>query len=158
MQLLKIFENGGILRHSQVLKKVFINEKTNETYVLPTLEVGNSYLVSVVGQDQNGIEVVQNYNHGIYFESNGNPPKLKITQPDGASIYLKKGSALELSGTVEAEDITTIKVYVEDKLIEGENSSWTSTVNNPSMNLDGTGTGVWGGIVIPANELKWLQD
>lgn len=131
-----------------------INEKTNETYVLPTLEVGNSYLVSVVGQDQNGIEVVQNYNHGIYFESNGNPPKLKITQPDGASIYLKKDSALELSGTVEAEDITTIKVYVEDKLIEGENSSWTSTVNNPSMNLDGTGTGVWGGIVIPANEFS----
>lgn len=131
-----------------------INEKTNETYVLPTLEVGNSYLVSVVGQDQNGIEVVQNYNHGIYFESNGNPPKLKITQPDGASIYLKKGSALELTGTVEAEDITTIKVYVEDKLIEGENSSWTSTVNNPSMNLDGTGTGVWGGIVIPANEFS----
>ena len=128
------------------------HEKTKETYVLPTLEVGNSYLVSVVGQDQNGIEFVQSYTHGIYFESNGNPPRLKITQPEGASVYLKKDSALELSGTVEAEDFTTIKVYVEDKLIEGENSSWTSTVNNPSMNLDGTGTGVWSGIVIPASE------
>ena len=130
------------------------HEKTKETYVLPTLEVGNSYLVSVVGQDQNGIEFVQSYTHGIYFESNGNPPKLKITQPEGASVYLKKDSALELSGTVEAEDFTTIKVYVEDKLIEGENSSWTSTVNNPSMNLDGTGTGVWSGIVIPASEFS----
>ncbi|MBQ1972176.1 MAG: Ig-like domain repeat protein, partial [Treponema sp.] len=128
------------------------HEKTKETYVLPTLEVGNSYLVSVVGQDQNGIEFVQSYTHGIYFESNGNPPRLKITQPEGASVYLKKDSALELSGTVEADDFTTIKVYVEDKLIEGENSSWTSTVNNPSMNLDGTGTGVWSGIVIPASE------
>lgn len=128
------------------------HEKTKETYVLPTLEVGNSYLVSVVGQDQNGIEFVQSYTHGIYFESNGNPPRLKITQPEGASVYLKKDSALELSGTVEAEDFTTIKIYVEDKLIEGENSSWTSTVNNPSMNLDGTGTGVWNGIVIPASE------
>ena len=128
------------------------HEKTKETYVLPTLEVGNSYLVSVVGQDQNGIEFVQSYTHGIYFESNGNPPRLKITQPEGASVYLKKDSALELSGTVEAEDFTTIKVYVEDKLIEGENSSWTSTVNNPAMNLDGTGTGVWSGIVIPASE------
>lgn len=128
------------------------HEKTKETYVLPTLEVGNSYIVSVVGQDQNGIEFVQSYTHGIYFESNGNPPRLKITQPEGASVYLKKDSALELSGTVEAEDFTTIKVYVEDKLIEGENSSWTSTVNNPSMNLDGTGTGVWSGIVIPASE------
>ena len=128
------------------------HEKTKETYVLPTLEVGNSYIVSVVGQDQNGIEFVQSYTHGIYFESNGNPPRLKITQPEGASVYLKKDSVLELSGTVEAEDFTTIKVYVEDKLIEGENSSWTSTVNNPSMNLDGTGTGVWSGIVIPASE------
>lgn len=128
------------------------HEKTKETYVLPTLEVGNSYMVSVVGQDQNGIEFVQSYTHGIYFESNGNPPRLKITQPEGASVYLKKDSALELSGTVEADDFTTIKVYVEDKLIEGENSSWTSTVNNPSMNLDGTGTGVWSGIVIPASE------
>ena len=128
------------------------HEKTKETNVLPTLEVGNSYLVSVVGQDQNGIEFVQSYTHGIYFESNGNPPRLKITQPEGASVYLKKDSALELSGTVEADDFTTIKVYVEDKLIEGENSSWTSTVNNPSMNLDGTGTGVWSGIVIPASE------
>ena len=128
------------------------NEQTKEKYVLPTLEVGNSYIVSVVGQDQNGIEFVQSYTHGIYFESNGNPPRLKITQPEGASVYLKKDSALELSGTVEADDFTTIKVYVEDKLIEGENSSWTSTVNNPSMNLDGTGTGVWSGIVIPASE------
>lgn len=128
------------------------HEKTKETYVLPTLEVGNSYIVSVVGQDQNGIEFVQSYTHGIYFESNGNPPRLKITQPEGASVYLKKDSVLELSGTVEADDFTTIKVYVEDKLIEGENSSWTSTVNNPSMNLDGTGTGVWSGIVIPASE------
>ncbi len=147
--------NGSNYKVSLLLSSSEIEntiEDTDITYVLPTLEVGNSYLVSVVGQDQNGIEVVQNYNHGIYFESNGNPPKLKITQPDGASIYLKKDSALELSGTVEAEDITTIKVYVEDKLIEGENSSWTSTVNNPSMNLDGTGTGVWGGIIIPASE------
>ena len=128
------------------------HEQTKEKYVLPTLEVGNSYIVSVVGQDQNGIEFVQSYTHGIYFESNGNPPRLKITQPEGASVYLKKDSALELSGTVEADDFTTIKVYVEDKLIEGENSSWTSTVNNPSMNLDGTGTGVWSGIVIPASE------
>lgn len=131
-----------------------INEKTNETYVLPTLEVGNSYLVSVVGQDQNGIEVVQNYNHGIYFESNGNPPKLKITQPDGASVYLKKGSALELTGTVEAEDFTTVKLYVNDKLVEGENSTWTSSVNTPSLKLDGTGTGVWKNLEIPASEFS----
>ena len=129
-----------------------VNEKTKETYVLPTLTVGNSYLVSVVGQDQNGIEFVQSYNQGIFFESNGNPPKIKITNPSGASVYVSKGSSIELSGSVEAEDFTTIKLYVEDKLLEGENSSWSSTVNNPSVNLDGTGTGVWSGLVIPSTE------
>ena len=79
-------------------------------------------------------------------------PKIKITNPSGASVYVSKGSSIELSGSVEAEDFTTIKLYVEDKLLEGENSSWSSTVNNPSVNLDGTGTGVWSGLVIPSTE------
>ena len=127
---------------------------TDITYLLPTLKVGNYYVVSVVGHDQNGVEFVNNNNQGIYFESSGEAPTLRITEPNVASLYLKRNSSLELSGTVEADDFTTVKLYVNDKLVEGKNSTWTSSVNTPSLKLDGTGTGVWKNLEIPASEFS----
>lgn len=127
---------------------------TDITYLLPTLKVGNYYVVSVVGHDQNGVEFVNNNNQGIYFESSGEAPTLRITEPNVASLYLKRNSSLELSGTVEADDFTTVKLYVNDKLVEGKNSTWISSVNTPSLKLDGTGTGVWKNLEIPASEFS----
>ena len=146
--------NGSNYKVSLLLSSSEIEntiEDTDITYVLPTLEVGNSYIVSVVGEDQNGIEFVNINNQGIYFESNGNPPTLRVTEPSGASLYLKKGAALKVSGTVDADDFTTIKLYVNDELIDNANAKWSSTVNNPAANLDGTGTGAWKDLEIPAN-------
>ena len=40
--------------------------------------------MAVVGKDKNGTEFVESFNQGLFLESRGNPPKIKITEPTGA--------------------------------------------------------------------------
>ena len=125
-----------------------INDNTGKKYILPTVKVNNAYLVTVVGKDKNGTEFVESFNQGLFLESRGNPPKIKITEPSGASVYLKKDSAFNIKGSVECEDFTTVNIYVNDELIKTAEATWTSSVDNPSVDLNGEGTGNWGTLTV----------
>ena len=124
------------------------NDKTGKKYVLPTVKVNNAYLVTVVGKDKNGTEFVESFNQGLFLESRGNPPKIKITEPSGATVYLKKDSSVSIKGSVECEDFTTVNIYVNDELIKTAEATWTSSVDNPSVDLNGEGTGNWGTLTV----------
>ena len=125
-----------------------INDNTGKKYILPTVKVNNAYLVTVVGKDKNGTEFVESFNQGLFLESRGNPPKIKITEPSGSTVYLKKDSSVSIKGSVECEDFTTVNIYVNDELIKTAEATWTSSVDNPSVDLNGEGTGNWGTLTV----------
>ena len=88
---------------------------------------GTVYSIVAVGQDENGNEFVNKDEYAFQLVSSGSAPSLELTAIDetktpGSTYYIKKEGfdysilcGMKLSGTVTADDVTTVKITITDK-------------------------------------------
>lgn len=68
------------------------------------LQFSHTYIFGVNGYDEKGNEVSGfGKAYGFYFVSNGSAPKVDVTSPSNGLTYLKKGSAVEVKGSAQAD-------------------------------------------------------
>lgn len=144
------YYSATIFLSSDSVERTLLVNGSEVKYTLPPIETGSSYLVFAVGKDQGENPFVNTSGSGntecgrwgFFFAASNAAPRLitkisgKNATVDNNSVYVKKDSTITVSGTVKADERTTVYLALKDgdklKKIDGV-TEW----NTPSPTYNG---------------------
>ncbi len=115
---------GTILNDTKIYPSNVSKEGVSEYTLVATFskadgfKTGKNYLIGLEGQDLNGSKVKANFSgYAFHFASSDVAPIIKISSPEDATSYKKKGDSVEITGTVEFKDEGTFQILLNDQVI-----------------------------------------
>lgn len=122
------YYSATIFLSSDNVERTLLVNGSEVKYTLPPIETGSSYLVFAVGKDQDENPFVNTSGSGdsecgrwgFFFAASNAAPRL-VTNISGTnvtvdnnSVYVKKDSKITVSGTVKADEKTTVYLALKD--------------------------------------------